>query len=173
MTGNNYIPQIDDYKKAITGNNKTAIGNTGIGNTGTGIIEAATGNTGATTGNTGTTIGNMGIGNNGIGIGNNKTALTNADGSLSNLGIASVGLGTISTLGNLWSAWEGNQLAKKQFSFNKNMATKNYKLAKDAYERRLRRSDNLTRAQNGESMQNIYGDQLQYNRERSEARKDY
>jgi hypothetical protein len=104
---------------------------------------------------------------------NSATALTNTDGSLTTLGIANVGMGALQTIGNLWSTWENNSLAKKQFAFNKDMAKKNYALAKDAYERRLRRSDNLTRAQSGEDMQSIYRDQMQYNRERAEARKDY
>jgi hypothetical protein len=157
MAGNNYIPQVGDYSMATqypgynSSNPSWGVKTTGTNGNYIPSMEKATTAPASSVG----------------------TALTNNDGSLTNLGIASVGMGTLQTVGNLWSAWESNALAKKQFSFNKDMAKKNYALAKDAYERRARRSDNLTRAQSGESMQNIYRDQLQYNRERADARKDY
>ena len=70
------------------------------------------------------------------------------------------GLTTLQTIGNLWSTWQQNKLARKAFDLNK----KNFALSKDAYERRLRRSDNLTRRLSGESMDSIIKDQLEFNR---------
>ena len=42
-----------------------------------------------------------------------------------NLDTASLALGGLQSLGNLWQAWEANKLAKEQFKFNKGFATTN------------------------------------------------
>jgi hypothetical protein len=162
MSGSNYIPQVGNYNMATqpTGYNPNL--GTRIGGSSSSSIPSMKKLATVPPVEKIETVGE-----------NKRTALTNADGSLTTLGIASVGMGALESVGNLWSAWENNKLAKKQFAFNKDMATKNYALAKDAYERRVRRSDNLTRAQSGEDMQSIYKDQARYNRERTDARKDY
>ena len=54
-----------------------------------------------------------------------------------------MGLGLLGDLGNIWQARESNKLKRDTLNFNKDMMTKNYNLAKDAYDRRVRRSGNL------------------------------
>ena len=81
-------------------------------------------------------------------------------------------MGGIQTIRNLWSAWESNKLAKESFKYNKKMSNKNFALAKDAYDRKARRSNNLDRAQNGESMESIHRDQFQYNERAAAKRKE-
>jgi hypothetical protein len=41
------------------------------------------------------------------------------------LGIANAALGGLQTIGNIWSAWQANKLAKKQFKLTKNLSETN------------------------------------------------
>jgi len=79
-------------------------------------------------------------------------------------------LATAQTAGNLWSTWKSNKLAEETFNYNKEMMDKNYALTKDAYERKVRRSDNLNRAQSGELMKTIRRDQSNYNKKTKASR---
>ncbi len=96
--------------------------------------------------------------------GNNNAGMTGYQ-------MAGAAIGAVQTIGGLWSAWEQNKLAKEQFKFNKDMATKNFALSKDAYDRQVRRSNNLTRSMQGESGESIRADQLEYNKESEERRR--
>jgi len=81
------------------------------------------------------------------------------NGSLQELG---AGLGAAQTIAGLWSTWEQNKLAKDSFAFNKQMATKNYNMAKDAYDRRNRRSSNIADQLAGKSYDEVYAAQQEY-----------
>lgn len=78
-----------------------------------------------------------------------KSGMQSTNG-MSGFQMADVALGTVSAIGSIWSAVEQNSLAKKTFNFNKDMMTKNYDMAKSAYDARVRRGKNLSAS--------IYGD---------------
>lgn len=42
-----------------------------------------------------------------------------------NVGTLNLGLGGLQALGNIWSAWQANQLAQKQFAFQKDVTNTN------------------------------------------------
>ena len=54
-----------------------------------------------------------------------------------NVGTGQLALGGLSTLGNLWTAWNATQLANKQFKFNSQLASDNYTNQAQAYNTNL------------------------------------
>lgn len=54
-----------------------------------------------------------------------------------NVGTGQLALGGLSTLGNLWTAWNATQLAQKSFDFNKKLSSDNYTNQADAYNTNL------------------------------------
>lgn len=51
----------------------------------------------------------------------------------------------LGTIGSLYQARQNYKLAKSEFAFNKADSNRNFALAKDAYERKVTRGDNITR----------------------------
>ena len=49
------------------------------------------------------------------------------------------------TIGSLYQARQNYKLAKAEFAFNKADSNRNFALAKDAYERKVARGDNITK----------------------------
>lgn len=60
-----------------------------------------------------------------------------ATGLGANIGTAQLALGGLSTLGNLWTAWNATDLAKKQFKFQSQLASDNYTNQSQAYNTNL------------------------------------
>jgi hypothetical protein len=54
-----------------------------------------------------------------------------------NIGTGQLLLGGLGTLGNLWTAWNASDLAKKQFNFQKDLSTANYANQASAYNTHL------------------------------------
>jgi hypothetical protein len=54
-----------------------------------------------------------------------------------NIGTGQLALGGLQTLGNLWTAWNANQLAQKSFDFNKTLASDNYTNQSTSYNTNL------------------------------------
>lgn len=54
-----------------------------------------------------------------------------------NVGTGQLALGGLSTLGNLWTAWNATDLANKQFKFNSQLASDNYTNQAQAYNTNL------------------------------------
>lgn len=54
-----------------------------------------------------------------------------------NIGTGQLALGGLSTLGNLWTAWNAEKLAQQSFDFNKTLASDNYTNQADAYNTEL------------------------------------
>lgn len=50
-----------------------------------------------------------------------------------NMGTADLALGGLQTIGNLWSAWNANKLAKDQFDFQKKMSLANFENSAQSY----------------------------------------
>jgi len=72
------------------------------------------------------------------------------------------GINALATVGGLYSMFEQNKLAKDSFKFNKEMATKNYNMTKDAYDRRIRRGSNISDQLAGKSYDDVYAAQQEY-----------
>ena len=53
------------------------------------------------------------------------------------------GLSALSSLGGYFNAKESNALTKDSLNFNKGMANKEYAMAKDAYDRQVKRASNV------------------------------
>ena len=54
-----------------------------------------------------------------------------------NIGTGQLALNGLSTLGNLWTAWNAQQLAQQSFNFNKTLASDNYANQAQAYNTQL------------------------------------
>lgn len=54
-----------------------------------------------------------------------------------NVGTGQLGVGGLSALGNLWTAWNATELAKKSFDFNKQLSSDNYTNQSQAYNTNL------------------------------------
>jgi hypothetical protein len=54
-----------------------------------------------------------------------------------NLGSAQLGVQGLASLGNLWSAWQSNQLATKAFNFQRGMAERNLANSISSYNTQL------------------------------------
>lgn len=54
-----------------------------------------------------------------------------------NIGTGQLALGGLQTLGNLWTAWNANQLAQKSFNFQKQLSSDNYTNQADSYNTNL------------------------------------
>jgi len=100
----------------------------------------------------------------------NNTQSNNSNG-MSTFGKINAGINTVMGLANLYSTFQQNSLAKKAFNYNKDMMNKNYALTKDAYDRRVRRSQNIGRQVAGESYESVQRDQERYDREREQRMK--
>lgn len=73
-----------------------------------------------------------GIGGVGVGAQNGLGAGLGA-----NIGTGQLVLGGLGTLGNLWTAWNANQLAQQSFAFNKTLASQNYANQAQSYNTNL------------------------------------
>jgi uncharacterized protein YukE len=69
-----------------------------------------------------------------------------------NSGTLSTGLNTLKIVGDLWQGYnaikignEQNKLNREAFEFNKKLSTDNFNLAKDSYDRRVKRSENISK----------------------------
>ena len=54
-----------------------------------------------------------------------------------NIGTGQLALGGLSALGNLWTAWNATDLAKKQFNFNKQLSSSNFMNQEQTYNTNL------------------------------------
>jgi len=62
---------------------------------------------------------------------------------MSTMGYINAGANLAQGIASLYSAFQNNSLARKTFNFNKDMMQKNYELAKDAYDRKVRRTAHI------------------------------
>jgi len=81
--------------------------------------------TGGTTGNQIGQIGGL----------NNQNGMNTQIGP--NVGTGQLALGGLQTLGNLWTAWNAEQLAQQSFNFNKTLASDNYTNQAQSYNTKL------------------------------------
>jgi len=97
-----------------------------------------------------------------------KTALDNnriADVKQNNTGgtdyasLASSGVSLLATIGSLYQARQNYKLAKAEFAFNKADSNRNFALAKDAYDRKVKRGDAIHRSNNSQSTNSGYAKQ--------------
>lgn len=81
-----------------------------------------------------------------------------------NVGTGQLLLGGLSTLGNLWTAWNATELAKKQFDFQKKMSLANYTNQTTTYntnlEDRARARYNMENKSQGEADAYVAGHKL-------------
>lgn len=84
-------------------------------------------------------MGNLGSGFNQIpgGTGTDSGMIPQAQGLGMNMPTAQLGLAGISTLGNLWGAFQANKLAKNQFDFTKGVTETNLANSMKAYNTQL------------------------------------
>jgi hypothetical protein len=66
-------------------------------------------------------------------------------GNKSTMNKIQLGIGITKDVLNTWNNFQQLDLQKKEFEFNKKMATKEFALAKDAYDRKVRRGDSIAR----------------------------
>jgi len=59
--------------------------------------------------------------------------------------LASSGISLLATIGSLYQARQNYKLAKKEFKFNKMDSNRNFALAKDAYDRKVARSEHIAK----------------------------
>lgn len=57
--------------------------------------------------------------------------------SMGYMDMAKIGMGGLQTLGNLWGAWQSNNLANKSFNFQRDMANRNLANTTAAYNSRM------------------------------------
>jgi len=98
----------------------------GSGNNATGAVGNPQQLSGALGGSGGINGGGIGAGTNGFNTGFGV-----------NVGTGQLALNGLSTLGNLWTAWNSEQLANKSFNFNKQLSSDNYTNQAQAYNTNL------------------------------------
>lgn len=84
-----------------------------------------------------------------------------------NLEKAQIGMAIVKDITTAWSAWKNNKIMKEQFTFNKEMAQKNYDLTKDSYTRRRKRASNVTKQLRGQSFERVASDMDKWNSNRA------
>jgi hypothetical protein len=89
-----------------------------------------------------------------------KTGGGGNNGSGGNEAMAEVeaGVAAVKDVATIWSIWQQNKLARKEFKFNKEMAIKNYNMAKQAYDDRRHRSATVNDNMFGSQAQERYKD---------------
>jgi len=82
---------------------------------------------------------------------NNKPASMGFTQTMGNASSASTGsnvfgntVALLGTLGSLYQARQNYKLGKQEFEFNKKDSNRNFELAKDSYDRKVRRADNIS-----------------------------
>jgi len=72
-------------------------------------------------------------------------------GGMTAAGWTNAGINTVTSIANLYNAYQSNRLARKTFNFNKDMMERNYNMVLDEYNQRTRRTDGIQRQLSGES----------------------
>jgi len=93
-------------------------------------------------------------------------------GGMSTLDGLNLGLNTAMGAASLVSTFQQNKLAKDTFRYNKKNMERNYKLARDAYDTRIRRSRNIERQLGGESYESVANNDRKPKADRDQTLKD-